>query len=240
MAQHALAVLLGEPPANAVLPDFDLARLLLPRSLPLSVPSELAHRRPDILAAEAQLHSATAAVGVANANLYPHINLTATAGPQATEFRELFDSSSNAWGLIGSLVGPIFDGGTLRAEHRAAIDAMRARAANYQQTVLQAFGQVADSLQALDHDAEERDAQTHAENAARDTVDLTRKSYNEGNTGVLQVVDAQRLYQQARLGYVRAEAQRYMDTAQLFLALGGSGIKTGASSETGVSIAAAP
>jgi outer membrane protein TolC len=137
-------------------------------------------------------------------------------------FDKLFDGSSNAYGLAGSLTAPIFDGGTLRAGKRAAVDAMQASAARYEQTVLAAFSQVADSLEALDHDAEQLDAQAHAQDAARENVDLTRQSYNEGNVGVLQILDAERLYQNARLGYVRAQAQRYIDTVQLFLALGGA------------------
>lgn len=223
LAQHALAIVLGQAPADEALPEFDLAQLTLPRHLPVSLPSELAHRRPDILAAEAELHAATAAVGVATANLYPQINLSASFAQQSTETGQLFARDSSAWSLIGGLVTPIFDGGTLHAERRAAVDAMQASAAKYQQTVLTAFGQVADSLQALDHDTEALDAQTNAQQAARDNLDLTRKSYREGNIGVLQVLDAERRYQQASLAYVRVRAQRYMDTAQLFLALGGSG-----------------
>ena len=226
LAEHALAIVLGRPPAGASLPELDLARLTLPRELPVSLPSELARRRPDILAAEAQLHAATAAVGVADANLYPHITLSATAGQQSATLAHLFDRSSSVWGLAASLVAPIFDGGTLRAEQRASAEALRASAAIYEQTVLVAFGQVADSLQALDHGAEQLQAQSRAQEAARDNLELTRKSYHEGNVGVLQVLDAERLYQQVRLGYVRAEAQRYSDTAQLFLALGGSGPAT--------------
>jgi outer membrane protein TolC len=124
------------------------------------------------------------------------------------------------------LVAPVFDGGTLRAEKRASVDAMRASAANYEQIVLEAFGQVADTLDALEHGAEQLQAQAHAEDAARQYVELTRKSYGEGNVDVLQVLDAERRYQQARLGYVRAQAQRYLDTVQLFLALGGAGPST--------------
>jgi NodT family efflux transporter outer membrane factor (OMF) lipoprotein len=223
VAEHALAVVLGVPPVAAALPEFDLTRLTLPRELPVSLPSELARRRPDILAAEAQLHAATAAVGVAEANLYPHITLSANTGQQSATLAHLFDASSNVWSVAAGLVAPIFDGGTLRAEQRASADALRASAANYEQTVLVAFGQVADSLQALDHGAEQLQAQSRAQDAARDNVDLTRMSYHEGNVGVLQVLDAERLYQQARLGYVRAQAQRFSDTAQLFLALGGAG-----------------
>jgi NodT family efflux transporter outer membrane factor (OMF) lipoprotein len=223
VARHALSIIMGRLPAQAAPPEFALSEVTLPPSLPVSLPSELAHRRPDILASEARLHAATAAVGVATSNLYPHIVLTGSVGLQSTVLGSLIDGGSTAYGAAGSLTAPLFDGGTLRAQKRAAVAALQASAANYQQTVLEAFGQVADSLEALEHDAEQLDAQAHAQDAARENVDLTRKSYNEGNVGVLQVLDAERLYQNARLGYVRAQAQRYMDTVQLFLALGGSG-----------------
>jgi len=221
MAQHALAVVLGQTTAGAV-PNLDWNRVVLPRNLPVSLPSELAHRRPDILAAEAQLHIATALVGMTTANLYPQIVLNGSISMQSTVLRQLFNGANNAGGLTASLTAPLFDGGARRAKRRAAIDAVRAAAANYEQTVLAAFAQVADALDALDHDAEQLSAQAHAQEAARDSLDLTRKSYNEGSVGVLQVLDAERLYQQARLGYVRANSQRYFDTAQLFLALGGN------------------
>jgi NodT family efflux transporter outer membrane factor (OMF) lipoprotein len=221
VARHALSIIMGQFPAEGAPTEFELSQVTLPRNLPVSLPSELVHRRPDILASEAQLHAATAAVGVATSNLYPHIVLSGSLTLQSTILGHLFEGQNNAYSGLGSLTAPLFDGGTLRAEKRAAIDAMQASAANYQQTVLAAFGQVADSLEALDHDAEQLDAQAHAQSAARENVDLTRKSYNEGNVGVLQILDAERLYQNARLGYVRAQAQRYMDTVQLFLALGG-------------------
>jgi NodT family efflux transporter outer membrane factor (OMF) lipoprotein len=223
VARHALSIIMGQLPAAGSPPEFDLSQVTLPRSLPVSLPSELVHRRPDILASEAQLHAATAAVGVATANLYPQIVLTGSVGLQSTTLGNLFEGGSTAYGAAGSLTAPLFEGGTLRAERRAAVNAMQASAAKYEQTVLAAFGQVADALEALDHDAEQLDAQAHAQDAAGENVDLTRKSYNEGNVGVLQVLDAERLYQNARLGYVRAQAQRYMDTVQLFMALGGSG-----------------
>jgi len=195
----------------------------LPAQLPVSLPSELARLRPDILAAEAQLHAATAAVGIATSNLYPRIDITGSIGQQSITSGDLFDEANNVFSIAGGLVAPIFHGGTLRAEKRAAVDAMRSNAANYEQTVLTAFSQVADSLEALDNGAEQLRAQANAEAAARDTVSMTRQSYHEGQVGVLQVLDAERRYQQARLGYVRAQAQRYMDTAQLMLALGGAG-----------------
>ncbi len=221
--RHALAVVMGQFPADAARVDLDLAKLTLPLRVPVSLPSELVHRRPDILASEAQLHAATAAVGVATSNLYPHLGLTATDSLQSTSLRQLFEGSSNAYGAAASFMAPIFDAGALRAQKRAAVQALRSSAASYQQTVLAAFAQVADSLEALEHNAQQLDAQAHAEAAARENLDLTRKSYNEGNVGVLQVLDAERSYQNARLGYVRAQAQRYMDTVQLFLALGGTG-----------------
>jgi NodT family efflux transporter outer membrane factor (OMF) lipoprotein len=221
-ARHALSVVLGRAPASELPPEVDLAQITLPFEVPVTLPSELAHRRPDILAAEARLHAATSAVGIAQSNLYPKIQLSATAGQQSLKADQLFDRASNAWSLISGLTAPIFDGGTLRAEKRAAEDAMHASAADYEQTVLEAFAQVADLLEALDHDAEQLDAQAHAQEAAQSSLDLARASYKEGNTGVLRVLDAERSYQQARLGYVRATVQRYLHTVQLFLALGGT------------------
>lgn len=221
VARHGLAVLTGDMPANSTLTAPALGDLTLPARLPVNVPSELVHGRPDILAAEAQLHAATAAVGVATANLYPRITLSGSLGQQALETSALFDANSTAWGLIAGLTAPVFDGGKLRAERRAALAALSVQSAKYQQVVLESFGQVADALDALDHDAEQLDAQSRALDVARQNLDLTRESYNEGNTGVLQVLDSERLYQQARLGFVRAQAQRLRDTARLFVALGG-------------------
>jgi NodT family efflux transporter outer membrane factor (OMF) lipoprotein len=222
VARHALASLLGEAPANWTTPDFQLTTFVLPQQLPVTVPSELVHARPDILAAEAQLHAATAAVGVATANLYPRITLTASFSQQALQADELFNASNRAWSLISGLTAPLFDGGRLRAEKRAAVAALSAEAANYQQTIIHSFAQVADALDAISHSAELLAAQAQALSIAQQNLDLTRDSYSEGNVGVLQVLDSERAYQQARLGYVRAQAQRLQDTAQLFVALGGA------------------
>jgi NodT family efflux transporter outer membrane factor (OMF) lipoprotein len=226
IARHALAVLVGQTPADWSPPDFELAQIKLPRELPVSLPSELVHRRPDILAAEAQLHAATAAVGIATANLYPQVTLTASGGQQALPATawQLFDRSGTAWSLISGLTAPIFDGGTLRADRRAAIDELHASAERYQQTVLESFGQVADVLDALSQDAGSLAAQTHALATSQSSLELSRQSYGAGNTGILQVLDAQRQLQQAQLGFVRAQAQQYLDTTQLFLALGGAGL----------------
>lgn len=221
-ARHALALVLGAAPANSQIPTLDLAQITLPAELPIAVPSELARQRPDILSAESQLHAATAALGVAEANLYPHITLTANTSQQSVDPDHLFDRSRNAWGLSAGLVAPLFDGGALRAEKRAAAAAVKASAASYEQTVLSAFTQVADALQALSEDAEQMRAQSAAQATARETAELTRRAYEEGEIGVIQVLDAERRYQQARLGYVRALAARYRDTAELFLAVGAS------------------
>ncbi len=221
MARHALAVLLGRPPADWSQPDLELADIRLPRELPVSVPSQLVRRRPDILAAQAQLHAATAAVGVATANLYPQIALSATLGQQALTPAKLFDASSTAWSLIAGLTQPLFDGGTLRAERRAALDALQASAARYQQVVLDSFGQVADLLDALDHDAQLVAAQANARDTSQASLELARQSYQAGNSGLLQVLDAQRERQRAQLGLLQAQSRQYLDTIQLLLAVGG-------------------
>lgn len=220
-AQHALALLMGQAPADSTSPDFDLEDFNLPRRLPLTIPSELVHRRPDILAAEAQLHAATAAVGVASANLYPQISLTASASMQSNTLRALFDASSAASGLAGNLTAPLFDHGMLRAKQRAANDAMQSSLASYQQVVLSSFGQVADALESLDRDQELLNSEQSAVATAGESLALTRESYSAGNSGVLQVLEAQRQNQQARLGLVRAQAQRLQDTVQLLVSLGG-------------------
>ncbi len=220
-ARHALALLVGRPPAEWQPPSLELTELTLPRRLPLSLPSELVHRRPDILAAEAQLHAATAAVGVATANLYPQITLTATGGFQSLPSEQLFSRSNTAWTLISGVTAPLFNGGTLHAERRAAVDELRASAARYQQVVLDSFGQVADLLDALTHDAELLAAQSNALVSSEASLELARESYREGNSGVLEVIDAQRARLTAQLGLLRAQAQQYLDTAQLLLALGG-------------------
>jgi NodT family efflux transporter outer membrane factor (OMF) lipoprotein len=221
MARHALAVLLGRSPADWSQPDLELTDLRLPRQLPVSVPSQLVRRRPDILAAEAQLHAATAAVGVATANLYPQINLSATLGQQALTPDKLFNASSTAWSLIAGLTQPLFDGGTLRAERRASLDALQASAEQYQQVVLDSFGQVADLLDGLDHDAQLVAAQANARDTSQASLELARQSYQAGNSGILQVLDAQRERQRAELGFLEAQSHQYLDTIQLLLAVGG-------------------
>lgn len=220
-ARHALAVLVGQAPGNWSAPDFELEDFVPPSPLPVSLPSELARRRPDIRSSEAQLHAATAGVGVATANLYPQIKLTAQLSQQALDAGDLFKDSAFAFGLAGNLTAPLFNGGRLRAEKRAAEAARQAAFANYEQTVLTAFGQVADVLAALEHDAQAIEAQQQALNVAENNLSLTRESYSAGNVGVLQILDAERSVQRARIGVAGATARRLQDSAELIVALGG-------------------
>jgi NodT family efflux transporter outer membrane factor (OMF) lipoprotein len=220
-AEHALALLVGQTPAAWTAPDFRLEEFSAPSAPPRTLPAELAHRRPDILAAEAQLHAATAAVGIATANLYPQISLTASASMQSTVLHTLFDSGSSAAGASGSLTQPLFDHAALRARQRASQRALEASLADYEQVVLRSFSQVADALESLDQDRDLIDSEQSAVAISGENLGLTRDSYSAGNTGVLQVLEAQRQSQQARLGLVRAQAQRLEDSVDLQLALGG-------------------
>jgi NodT family efflux transporter outer membrane factor (OMF) lipoprotein len=220
-ARHALAVLVGEAPGNWSPPDFELEDFTPPETLPLSLPSELARRRPDILAHEAQLHAATAAVGIATANLYPQIKLTGTFSQQSISLSSLFDRTNDAYSIAGGITQPLFDWGRRHAQKRAAEAAMQASLATYEQTVLTAFRQVADVLAALEHDTQATAAQQRALDVAESSLALTRESYSAGNTGVLQILDAERQVQRARIGVARARAQKMQDTAELVVALGG-------------------
>ncbi|MBI1425142.1 MAG: efflux transporter outer membrane subunit [Gammaproteobacteria bacterium] len=221
VAQHALAVAIGKLPGTWTAPAFDMNEFTLPTALPLSVPSELVRQRPDILAAEAKLHADSAAIGIATSQLYPSITLSGSLGSESLTTSGLFRASSGFWSVVAGLTAPLFHGGQLQAQKQAAIYTFQASAADYQQTVLTAFGQVADVLRALNHDAELVGAQKTAMDTSQASLKLQRLSYEAGKSDLLQLLDAERAYQQARLGYVRALAQRYQDTAQLFVAMGG-------------------
>ena len=221
VARHALAVLVGQFPGAWSAPDFELTEFTLPGELPVSLPSELARQRPDILAAEAQLHAASAEVGVTVAQMYPSITLSASAGFESTAANTLFNGASLIWSVASGLSAPIFHGGALEAQKQAAIDAFQASLATYQQIVLQAFGQVADTLRALQHDAELVDTERSALDTSSASLALQRLVYEAGKSDLLSLLTAERAYQQARLGYAHAQGQRYLDTTQLFVALGG-------------------
>ncbi|NRO96972.1 efflux transporter outer membrane subunit [Paraburkholderia sp. NMBU_R16] len=220
-ASDALTILVGKTPAEWTPPRFDLERLYLPNALPVTVPSRFVRDRPDILAAEARLHAANAAIGVATAQLYPNIALTASWTQAAGTVGELFDRSSGLWSVAGGLTAPLFHGGTLKAQRQEAVDAFAAQLGIYRQTVLSAFGQVADTLRALEHDAAALDAQRNALDAAQASLALSQASYQYGQSSFIQVLEAQRLFGQARVGYAKSKGQRYIDTAQLFVSMGG-------------------
>jgi NodT family efflux transporter outer membrane factor (OMF) lipoprotein len=217
-AQDALANLTGVAPADWTPVEMDLDAIRLVETLPMVLPSELVRRRPDIGAAEAQLHAASAAVGVATADMLPHFTLAAQIGQQGLLGG---GPSEVAWNLVGGLTAPIFHGGALTAQRRAAQDDYQAALAIYQRTVLNAFAQVADTLQALGNDADALRTQRQARDSASSSLDLTRLGYEAGNAGYVQVLDAQRLHQQAQLGVVQASSQRYVDAVKLLLAAGG-------------------
>jgi NodT family efflux transporter outer membrane factor (OMF) lipoprotein len=217
LAQDALATLVGRSPAEWSAPDFSLAGISLPQDIPLVVPSDLVRSRPDILAAEAQLHAASAAVGIATADLYPRISLSAEIAEQGL----LGGPAGAAWSLIGGLSAPIFHGGALAARRRAAQDAYQAAFAQYQQTVLTAFGQIADTLHGLQNGADDVMAQRRALSSATTALQLSRATYSVGSTSILQVLDAQRLQQLAELGLVQARTERIVRTVNLFVAAGG-------------------
>jgi len=220
VARDALAVYAGKTPADWSPPDFDLDGITLPKLVPLSLPSALVRQRPDILAAEAQLHANAAQIGVAVANLYPSVTLNANVLQSATQLGNFFSGAYTAFNLGAALTAPIFHGGALRAQARAAKDAFDAAWAAYRGTVIRAFGQVADLLQALAHDAEAVKTQRAALAVSEQALRLARLSYQEGNSTLLQLLDPERQRQQAQLGVVRAEQQRLIDTAQLLVALG--------------------
>ena len=216
-AQDALAVLVGRSPATWSAPAFDLDRMTLPEELPLAVPSELVHARPDIRAAEARLHAASAQVGIATADLYPRFNLSASVAGEGL----VSGPAGAAWSLIGGVTAPIFHGGSLTARRKAAEQAYQASFADYQQTVLASFQQVADTLYGLSNAADSVRTERQALESASSALRLTRLGYGVGNAGIVQVLDAQRLQQRAQLSLIEARAHRYALTVDLLLATGG-------------------
>jgi NodT family efflux transporter outer membrane factor (OMF) lipoprotein len=219
--RHALAVLMGSFPSVSHIPDLYLSELQLPTLLPLSIPSRLVRHRPDVRAAEALWAAASAQVGVATANLYPQLTITGDYGKANSISSSLFSSQSSLWNLGGTLLQPLFKGGTLLAQRRAAIAAYNQAEAQYQQVVLQAFQNVADTLRALEADARALRAEKQAELAAQANLQLTQQQFYLGGVSYLALLNAQRQYQQTRISLIQAQASRYTDTAALYQALGG-------------------
>jgi NodT family efflux transporter outer membrane factor (OMF) lipoprotein len=219
--RNRLALLLGRFPADGQIPVIELTDLTLPVDLPVSLPSQLIEQRPDVRASEAALHQATALIGVAEANLLPQLNLSASFSSSSDVLGEFISFQNTVLELAAGVTQPIFRGGTLRAQRRAAIAQFERASAQYRSTVLSAFTDVADVLAALQRDAEALQVQLYAEQTAAQSLEITTERFQAGAIAFLSLLDAQRVYQQARILLVVAQANRYADTVALFTALGG-------------------
>jgi NodT family efflux transporter outer membrane factor (OMF) lipoprotein len=219
--RHLLAVLIGRFPSEQPNSTFDLAALRLPEELPVTLPSRLVEQRPDIRAAEAELHAASAQIGVATANMLPQIGLSANVGSTALSIGSLFGPGTAFWTIAANAAQTIFDAGTLLHKRRAADAAFDQAAAQYKQTVLTAFQNVADALQAVQTDADGLVAASAAEHAAATSLEIARRQLSLGAVHYLALLNAQNTYQQALNNLVQARAARLADTAALFQALGG-------------------
>jgi NodT family efflux transporter outer membrane factor (OMF) lipoprotein len=219
-AGHLLATLEGVVPSKANLPDIDLTGLSLPMDLPVSLPSDLVRQRPDILSAEALMHVASANIGIATAAMYPSISLSGTYGGASTTLASL-SAVSKFWSIGPTVTTPVFQGNSLWYARRASIDAYQQSQAIYRQTVLGAFAQVADSLKALEYDAEGLQAQVEAKRAANETLSLLQVNYRAGLVAYPDILTADVSLHQATIAYLQALAQRQQDTVALFVALGG-------------------
>ena len=217
VVNHQLAVLIGKTPAEAHIEAITLDTLHLPEELPVTVPSSLVRQRPDIRAAESLMHQASANVGVATANLYPQITLSASGGLIGTSFT----SGGSVWNFGAALAQPIFNGGALGRRNARPWQPTKRPAATYQQVVLQAFEQVADSLRAIDHDAQTLQARSEAAAQAEATYNIASRRYGAGGISQLSLLDAQRQYLQTSIDRTNSAAGRYADSASLFQALGG-------------------
>jgi NodT family efflux transporter outer membrane factor (OMF) lipoprotein len=216
-----LAVLAGGFPNQDLPEKFELSSLQLPQELPLSLPSQLVAQRPDVRQAEENLHSACAQIGIARANRLPSFALTADAGSMAVVLGRLFSGSNGFWDVTAGVTQPIFDGGTLKHRERAARAAYTEADEQYRSTVLTAFQNVADTLNALEQDADALKAAAAAKDAASVTLNLTKKQLDAGYANYLALLSAEQAYQQALMNLVQAQSNRYADTAALFQALGG-------------------
>jgi NodT family efflux transporter outer membrane factor (OMF) lipoprotein len=216
-----LAVLTGHYPSEQGPAELDLATLKLPQALPVSLPSKLVEQRPDVRQAEANLHSASAQIGVAIANRLPNITLAAQAGSSTLVFNQLFTDGTDFWNAGATLAATLFDGGALYHTEQAAKANYEQSAAQYRSTVLTAFQNVADSLTALEQDAKTLKAAAASDSAAKATLDITQYQLKDGYSNTLALLLAQQAYQQAHIALLQAEANRYADTAALFQSLGG-------------------
>ncbi|WGF87520.1 efflux transporter outer membrane subunit [Marinivivus vitaminiproducens] len=218
--RNMLRALAGRFPSDPLEAQFAFEDLTLPGELPVSLPSALVEQRPDVRSAEAQLHSATAEVGISIANMLPQISLSGSYGRIGTE--NILSSGGVAiWDYGVSLTQPIFQGGKLLHQKRAAEAGLATAAARHKSVVLGAFRDVADALQALQSDAETVAAQRTVERAASESLAIAEGQYRSGSASFLTLLNAQNTYEQAKIGRVQAEANRFVSTAALYQALGG-------------------
>lgn len=220
-ARDQLAAYLGRVPAGDDIPDLRLEDLSLPIAVPVSLPSRLVDQRPDIRVAAGQLHQAVAQVGVAIANRLPQFTLTGALGSAPARIGDLFTPGNGIYTIITQALAPVFQGGTLLHQQRAAYANAHAAAANYRAIVINAFQNVADVLTALQGDARSLSANQAAERAAERSLGLAQLQYGAGGVAYLTVLTAQTQYQNAVIGLIRAQAARYTDTVALYVALGG-------------------
>jgi NodT family efflux transporter outer membrane factor (OMF) lipoprotein len=220
--EDALAALTGRLPADLEASQLRLEALTLPADLPLGLPSQLVERRPDVRAAEALLHAATAQVGVAIANLLPQFVITGSLGSSATAMADLFKPGTGFWSIGATATQTLFQGGTLIHRKRAADAALDEAGALYKSAVLTAFQNTADALHALDEDAEALRAAATAEAAAKRSLDVVQRQLELGAVSTLALINAQQNYEQALIAAAQARTNRFADTAALFQALGGS------------------
>jgi NodT family efflux transporter outer membrane factor (OMF) lipoprotein len=218
--RNQLTALAGRYPSQEVSQTFTLANLQLPEDLPLSLPSKLVEQRPDIQAAQAQLHSQSALIGVAIGNMLPQFTLNASYGNTVLDIGQLL-SGPGIWSLGAGLTLPVFRGGQLYHQKEAAVAAFDASAAQYRSTLITAFQNVADTLRALQSDADALAAQVAAETSSADNLKITRDQYQLGAINYTTLLNAETTYQQAHVNRVIAQANRYADTAALFQSLGG-------------------
>lgn len=219
--RNQLMAYLGRFPNDDKGEAIDIEHLHLPRDLPLSLPSNLVRQRPDVLSAEAQLHQASANVGVATANMLPQLTLTGNGGSQASNFAQLFLPQTSVYNLATQLSGQAFDAGRLFHQREAKLAALEQAEAQYRATVISAFQNVANALQAIKHDAETLRAQVAAEKAAAESLDISQAQYLAGSTTYPTVLNAAQTLLSVRLNRVQAQAARFSDTAALMQALGG-------------------
>jgi NodT family efflux transporter outer membrane factor (OMF) lipoprotein len=221
LQRDALTALAGRFPSEEIAQTFDLASLRLPVELPVSLPSDLVRQRPDVRQAEENLHAASAGIGEAVAARLPQITLTAQIGNSANSASQLFTPGTNFWTVAGGVTQPLFQGFALLHKQRAAQAAFDEAAAQYRGTVLTAFQNVADSMRALQADADGLAAAAASEQAAARSLEITRKQLQLGQIAYLSLLNAERTYAQAHLALVQAQASRLADSAALFQALGG-------------------